>query len=76
MIIGALYLSLGRCMSHIARAESPQESDKFKQSLIAALKNGEIGMAIFDDAATYDFVVTMIEGLTTDTEAQGDMAAN
>jgi len=76
MIIGALYLSLGRCMSHIARTESPQEADKFKQDLAAALKSGEIDMAIFDDAATYDFVVAMIEGLTSGIETQSDTAVN
>jgi hypothetical protein len=76
IIIGALYLSLGRSVSHIVQSEPLQESDKFKQDLIASLKSGEISTGIFDDAATYDFVVSMVEGLTSAIEPRSEPLVN
>jgi hypothetical protein len=69
MIVGTLYLSVGYAISHIARSETMESSDKFKNDFIASLQGGGIDMAIFDDAKTFDSVVSMIQGLLT-TELQ------
>jgi hypothetical protein len=76
MIVGALYLSLARCISHIPNAETAQEAEEFKQNLVSSLKSGEIDMAILDDSASYELVVSMVEGLASNIEAQGDPLKN
>jgi hypothetical protein len=67
MIIGALYLCLGRSFSHIAQAETADASGQFRQKLLASFESGSIDMGIFDDAKTFDFTLAMIDSLLAST---------
>lgn len=63
IIVGALYMALIFAFRHIGTAEGPNGPIAFKNELIAALKRGDISMSLLDDAATYDFVTTIVENL-------------
>jgi hypothetical protein len=54
---------LGHVLEHIAEAEGTEAASKFKTELLESVKHGRIHKALFEDTATYDFVVAMIEGL-------------
>lgn len=66
VVLNTLYLCLGHSFEHIAKVEGPETASQFKASLLEAVESGSIDMALLEDAATYDFVVSMIKKLPTD----------
>lgn len=67
IVVNALYLCLGHAVRHIDKVEGTEAAAKFKTGLLAALQDGSIDMAIFEDTKTYDFVIAMIEELVAET---------
>lgn len=65
IIIGALYLSLLFAFRHIANAEGAASAAAFKEEFLTTLKSGGVSMSLLDDAATFDFVVAMFDGVGT-----------
>lgn len=65
IILNTQYLCLQHALDHIAKAEGEAAASKFKSDLLEAVKSGSIDMALLEDAATYDFMVGMIEKLST-----------
>lgn len=63
--VGALYLSLAYAFRHIVKAEGEVSAGAFKAELVSALKGGGISMSLLDDAATFDFVVGMVDSVGT-----------
>lgn len=63
IIVGALYVSLVQAFRHIAEREGSSAAIAFKEELLAGIKNGGVSMALLDDAATFDLVVSMIEDI-------------
>lgn len=65
IIVGAFYMALAFALRHVSAAEGPAAAAAFKKELIAALKKGDISMSLLDDAATFDFVVSTVDGIKT-----------
>ena len=65
IVLNTQYLCLRYAIEHIAKVEGIEAASDFKRELLEAVKSGSIDMALLEDAATYDFVVTMIEDLPT-----------
>lgn len=63
IVMNALYLCLDYAMNYIARTNGDSSALDFKTEMLAALRHGEIDMAILEDAKTFDFVVSKIENL-------------
>jgi hypothetical protein len=63
IIVGALYMTLGFALRHVGKVEGQASAQALKNELIAALKKGDISMSLLDDAATFDFVVSLIDGM-------------
>lgn len=65
IIVGALYMTLSYAFRHFAETEGQASASAFKNELVAALKRGDISMSLLDDAATFDFVVPIVDGIAT-----------
>jgi hypothetical protein len=63
IIVGALYVSLVQAFRHIAQREGSSVAIAFKEELLEGIKSGGVSMALLDDAATFDLVVSMIEDI-------------
>lgn len=63
IIVGALYVCLVQAFRHIAEREGSSAAIAVKEELLAGIKNGGVSMALLDDAATFDLVVSMIEDI-------------
>lgn len=63
IIVGALYTTLGYALRHIGETEGSASASAFKDKLMAALKKGDISMSLLDDAATFDFIVSLVDGI-------------
>jgi hypothetical protein len=62
--LNTLYLCLARAVRHIEAAD-PQAASEFKGALLEDVKNGNVDMALLEDAVVYDFIVPKIESLLT-----------
>jgi hypothetical protein len=60
---GALYVSLVHAFRHIAEREGSSAAIAFKEELLEGIRSGGVSMALLDDAATFDLVVSMIEDI-------------
>lgn len=63
IVLNSIYLCLAFAMKHIAEHEGEESAAKFKESMLDALKNGDIDMALLEESKTYEFVVAKIEAL-------------
>jgi len=63
IIVGAMYLALADAFDHIERVEGGASARAFQDELVTKLKGGGVSMSLLDDAATFDFVVAMVDGL-------------
>ena len=63
IIVGALYMSLSYAVRHIGVIGGLEASHALKNEIIAALKNGDLSMSLLDDAATFDFLVSLVKGI-------------
>jgi hypothetical protein len=66
MVVGALYLISAYTFRHILNDEGKRSAGVFKEELVAAVKRGDISMSLLDDAATFDFVTSMVDSLGGD----------
>jgi hypothetical protein len=65
ILLNTQSLGLQHALECIAKVEGPEAAFRFKQSLLDAVKHGSIDMALLEDAAIFDFVVSMIESIPT-----------
>lgn len=63
IVLNSIYLCLAFAMKHIAEREGEESAAKFKESMLNALRNGDIDMALLEESKTYEFVVAKIEAL-------------
>ncbi len=65
LIVGALRHSLAFAVDHIALVEGADSAETFRNELVSGLKNGDLDISIFDDAATFDYVTSIVESVGT-----------
>lgn len=65
IVVNTQSLCLQYAFEYIAKVEGPAAASRFKESLLGAVKHGSIDMALLEDAAIFDFVVSMIESIPT-----------
>jgi hypothetical protein len=66
IILNSLYLCIGYTVRHVARQEGDEAASTLKANMLAAIKNGDIDMALLEDRRGFDLVVSKIEQLTWD----------
>lgn len=65
IVVNTQSLCLQQAFAYIARLEGPEAAARFKESLLEAIRHGNIDMALLEDTAIFDFVVSMIESIPT-----------
>ena len=68
IVLNAQSLCLQHAFQHIAKVEGSGAASAFKPELLEAVRDGSIDMALLEDKAIYDFVVTMIEKLPAESD--------
>jgi hypothetical protein len=66
IILNTLYLCIGYAVRHVAEHEGDETASTLKANMLAAIKNGDIDMALLEDRRGFDLVVSKIEQLTWD----------
>jgi hypothetical protein len=66
IILNTLYLCIGYAVRHVARHEGEEAASALKASMLDAIKNGDVDMALLEDRNGFDLVVSKIEQLTWD----------
>ena len=64
--LNALYLCIGFSIKHISANEGVESAKKYKDSMLEALKSGDIDMALLEERKTFDLIVSKIEALAID----------
>jgi hypothetical protein len=65
IVVNTQSLCLQHALKYIAKVAGPEAALRFKESLLEAVKHGSIDMALLEDAAIFDFVVSMIDSIPT-----------
>lgn len=63
IIVGAMYLTLADMFQHLAKVEGPAAARAYHDRLLTKIKEGTVSTSLLEDAATYDFFVTIISSL-------------
>ena len=66
IILNTLYLCIGYAVRHVASHEGEEAASALKASMLDAIKNGDVDMALLEDRNGFDLVVSKIEQLTWD----------
>lgn len=63
ILLNTLYLCIGYAIEYISTKDGVESAATFKTAMLESLTNGDIDMALLEEAKTFDLVISKIEAL-------------
>lgn len=63
IVLSTMYLCIDYAMDYIGTRGGSEFAAECKEEMLRSLKSGDINMALMEDSATFDYVISKIEAL-------------